>query len=211
MTTETKTEDRKPKSLPLVFFPNARLYEVSKPIRDIDQYIRNLAADMIETMNQSQGVGLAAIQVGIPLRLFVMKSGDKDLALINPVWFYESSNETVRLKEGCLSLPSVFEEVERLKSVLVEYQDVNGVNQSEIVTGVDAHIVQHEIKHLDGKLFIEHLPLHKRDTIRTKMKQRARLTARIDKVMRNKTLGIQEMISAGIVKLPARPGFRSGK
>jgi len=206
----TKVE-RKGERLPLVFFPDSKLLEVSTHISNIDQATKDLAADLIETMHQTEGVGLSAIQVGKAVRLFVMKKGDADLVLVNPVWYAAEGATLVSRQEGCLSFPSVFEMVDRYDALDVVYQDLDGVTHSERMEATDAHVVQHETEHLDGHLFIEHLPTHKRDRIRQKMKQRARLTARIDKVMKNGQPNLQAMVAAGMVKLQARPGFRSGK
>lgn len=208
---DAKTEERKSQRLPLVFFPDAKLYEVSVPVRAVDQGIRDLAADMIETMNQAGGVGLSAIQVGKPVRLFVMKSGEENLVLINPIWFNSSGSAKEFLQEGCLSFPSVFEEIERYTEIEVEFFSINGEYCHRIFEGVDAHVVQHEVEHLDGKLFVQHLPIHRRDSIRTKMKKRERTTARFDRIMSQNDRSIQSLVKAGFIKLPVRPGFRSGK
>lgn len=201
---------RKPQRLPLTYFPDSKLMGMSKHISNIDQETKDLASDLIETMHGAEGVGLAAIQVGKAVRLFVMKRGNADLVLVNPVWFVTEGSKLVARQEGCLSFPGVFEMVERYDSVEVLYQDLDGAEHRERLDATDAHVVQHETEHLDGHLFIEHLPIHKRTTIRQKMKQRSRLTSRIDKATGGRR-DLQAMLDAGLIKLPARAGFRGGK
>jgi peptide deformylase len=207
----------KPQKLPIVLFPDSKLYEVSRPV-DFNVYqttpVRDrqtsllpiereqLAVDLVETMNASRGVGLSAIQVGRALRVFAVKDGERDLVLFNPVWSPTEDARKVWVNEGCLSFPQVFEDVERYDKVTVAWVDAKGADFSSTFEGTAAQVIQHETEHLDGHLFIEHLPTHKRDKVRTKMKQRARLTARIGRMLgTNGTPDLKALAEAGLVRV----------
>jgi peptide deformylase len=146
---------------PLVILPDSKLRLVSEPVKDITDEIRRLAEDMLDTMYDAPGVGLAAIQVGVPVRMVTMdvsKSDDErqPLVLINPeiTW---SSEEKRAYEEGCLSIPEYYEEVERPDRVRVRYRDLDGNMVEQEANGLFATCVQHEIDHLNGVLFIDHL------------------------------------------------------
>ncbi|UTO28468.1 peptide deformylase [Bartonella harrusi] len=163
---------------PLVTLPDPILWEVSKPVGHIDSALQRLADDMLETMYHAKGVGLAAIQIGIPLRMLVIDvSGNETkknpLVIINPeiLWF---SDERSIYKEGCLSIPEYYAEVERPKHLRVRYQDYEG-KQTEIeADDLLATCLQHEIDHLNGCLFIDHISKLKRDMVIRKFKKRAK-------------------------------------
>ncbi|HUP37620.1 MAG TPA: peptide deformylase [Candidatus Limnocylindria bacterium] len=146
------------------------LRQVATPVRDITAEIERIIADMTETMWHQVGIGLAATQVGLPYRILVMDDGKGGAqALINPV--IESRSGTIREEEGCLSLPGVFGVVERSKTISVKAVDADGKPVSLEATGLKARIVQHELDHLDGVLFIDRLPPVTRDRIKKKIQK----------------------------------------
>lgn len=146
------------------------LRQVATPVRDITAEIERIIADMTETMWHQVGIGLAATQVGLPYRILVMDDGKGGAqALINPV--IESRSGTIREEEGCLSLPGVFGVVERSKTISVKAVDADGQPVSLEATGLKARIVQHELDHLDGVLFIDRLPPVTRDRIKKKIQK----------------------------------------
>ena len=146
------------------------LRQVATPVREITAEIKRIIADMTETMWHQVGIGLAAPQVGLPHRILVMDDGNGGAqALINPV--IESRTGTIREEEGCLSLPGVFGVVERSKTITVRAMDADGTPISLEATGLKARIVQHELDHLDGVLFIDRLPPVTRDRIKKKIQK----------------------------------------
>jgi peptide deformylase len=146
------------------------LRQVATPVREITAEIKRTIADMTETMWHQVGIGLAAPQVGLPHRILVMDDGSGGAqALINPV--IESHSGTIREEEGCLSLPGVFGVVERSKMITVRAMDADGKPVSLEATGLKARIVQHELDHLDGVLFIDRLPPVTRDRIKKKIQK----------------------------------------
>lgn len=154
---------------PLVLLPEARLRLVSAPVGPVTAEVRALAADMLDTMYDAPGIGLAAIQVGVPTRLVVVDLGrteeDRDpLVLVDPqiVW---SSHEMRVHEEGCLSIPEYYEEVERPDRVRVRYRGLDGEVVEREADGMLATCLQHEIDHLDGVLFIDHLSRLKRTRV----------------------------------------------
>lgn len=151
--------------LPILEYPDKRLRQASQPIVEIDDAIRKLARDMAETMYAAPGVGLAAIQVGEPLQLIVIDTAEKGapsdlMVLVNPK-ITERLGAQV-FDEGCLSLPGISEEVTRAELVVVEYTDLSGQPQTVKATGIKAVCLQHEIDHLGGVLFTDHLSALKR-------------------------------------------------
>lgn len=146
------------------------LRQVATPVREITAEIKRIIADMTETMWHQVGIGLAAPQVGLPHRILVMDDGTGGAqALINPV--IENRSGTIREEEGCLSLPGVFGVVERTKTITVRAMDADGKPVSLEATGLKARIVQHELDHLDGVLFIDRLPPVTRDRIKKKIQK----------------------------------------
>ncbi|KEC56140.1 peptide deformylase [Bartonella koehlerae] len=172
---------------PLVIVPDPILREISKSVEHIDSAIQKLADDMLETMYHAQGIGLAAIQIGIPLRMLVIDVSRNDklknpLIIINPevLWL---SNERNIYKEGCLSIPEYFAEVERPKRLRVRYQNRDG-KQTEIeADDLLAICLQHEIDHLNGRLFIDYLSKIKRDMVIRKFKKRTKEKNRQETVL----------------------------
>jgi peptide deformylase len=166
--------------LPILRFPDPRLHTVAKPVAAVDDRIRRLVADMLETMYANEGVGLAATQVDVHERLLVMDTSeqhDQPLVLINPQ-IVQASTEMLVAEEGCLSVPQVFDKVERHKTVTVRALDRNGESFDLEAEGLTAICVQHEMDHLLGKVFVEYLSPLKRDRIRTKMLKKTREEAR---------------------------------
>jgi peptide deformylase len=166
---------------PLVIIPDPKLRMVSEPVKEITQEIRQLADDMLETMYDAPGVGLAAIQIGVPLRMVTMdvsKSDDERLpmVLINPEIVWASEEKRV-YEEGCLSIPEYYEEVERPDRVRFRYMNLKGEVIEEDADGLMATCVQHEIDHLNGVLFIDYLSKLKRDRVMTKFKKAAKREA----------------------------------
>ena len=158
--------------------PNSRLKQVSTPVETVDDALRALMDDMLETMYDAPGIGLAAIQVGVPKRVIVMDlaRADEDKApryFVNPeiVW---RSEETLPYEEGCLSVPDIYDEVERPARVKLRYLNYHGEQIEEDAEGVFAVCIQHEMDHLEGVLFIDHLSRLKRERAVAKVKKAAK-------------------------------------
>jgi peptide deformylase len=167
---------------PIITLPDPRLRRRAEPVAAIDEGLRRLAADMLETMYDAPGIGLAATQIGVMQRVFVMDCAEKDqppapLVAINPeiVW---SSEEVETCEEGCLSIPEVYEEVSRPARVRMRWTDLDGIEQEREFDGRPAVCVQHELDHLNGKLFIDRLSVVKRTMIANRMRKLKREKAR---------------------------------
>ena len=166
---------------PIITLPDPKLRLVSKKIERVDDSLRRLIDDMIETMHEAPGVGLAAIQVAEPIRLLVVDVAKKEeapdpQAFINPeiVW---SSEERSTYEEGCLSIPEYYAEVERPASVRARALDREGKMKEVLAEGLLATVLQHEIDHLDGVLFIDHISKLKRDRVIKKFQKAAKRSA----------------------------------
>ena len=163
--------------LPILTYPNERLHIVAKPVEQVDDRIRTLAADMAETMYASRGIGLAATQVDVHERVVVIDLSEEHnqlLTLINPVITKKDGETTY--EEGCLSVPGIYDTVTRAETITVEFLDINGNKQTLDADGLLAICIQHEMDHLIGKLFVEYLSPLKQSRIKTKMKKRQRET-----------------------------------
>lgn len=163
---------------PLIILPDPLLRQVSRPVERVDEPLRKFAADMLDTMYEAPGIGLAAIQVGEPIRLLVIdlsKEGEPRAphVFINPE-IVASSDERSTYEEGCLSIPDYYAEVERPATVTVTYTDLEGVRQEIEAEGLMATCLQHEIDHLNGVLFIDHISKLKRDMVVKKFRKLAR-------------------------------------
>ncbi|CAG7595069.1 peptide deformylase [Candidatus Vallotia tarda] len=159
--------------LRILHYPDKRLHRVAKLVRHIDRRIRKLVADMAETMYLASGVGLAATQVNIHERVIVVDVSNTHNALrvfINPDIIWLSKARTVN-EEGCLSLPGIYEGVERANQICVQALNEHGEKFKLECEGFLAICIQHEIDHLFGKVFIEHLSLLKQMQLKTKMKK----------------------------------------
>jgi len=163
--------------LPLVIAPDPRLKTKSSPIEKVDDGVKKLAADMLETMYHERGIGLAAVQVGVLKRMLVAdvtwreeEGPGEQYVLINPE-ILESAPEEKEYKEGCLSFPDQFAEVTRPAGVRVRYTNLKGEQKEETFEGLLATCVQHEIDHLNGIVFVDHISLAKRDLILRKLQK----------------------------------------
>jgi peptide deformylase len=146
------------------------LRRLAAPVAAVTPEIKTLIADMAETMWHQVGIGLAAPQIGVSLRIFVMDDGKRGArAIVNPV--VTERGGVVKEEEGCLSLPGIFAEVERSKSLRIEGLDGEGQPISFEAQGLQAKIIQHELDHLDGVLFIDRLPPVTRDRIKKKIQK----------------------------------------
>ncbi len=166
----------------IISLPDPRLRLVSKPVEAITAEVRALAADMFETMYDAPGIGLAAIQVAIPLRLITMDIAKKEgetnpRVFINPE-ILSSSEELSVYEEGCLSIPEYYGEVERPARVRVRFMDIDGKIHEEDADGLYATCIQHEIDHLNGVLFVDYLSKLKRDRVLKKFTKAAKLAAK---------------------------------
>ncbi len=164
--------------LPIIIIPDPVLRKISDPVERIDSAVVKLMDDMLETMYDAPGIGLAAIQVGIPRRIVVIDTADEGeerqpLCLVNPE-IVKLGSATRVYEEGCLSIPDVRVEIERPDSVTVSYVDRAGKRQELAADGLLATALQHELDHLDGHLIIDFLSRLKRDMIIKKFKKQTR-------------------------------------
>lgn len=162
--------------LPILRYPDPRLFKTAAPVAVVDDRIRTLVRDMAETMYAAPGVGLAATQVDVHERVIVIDVSEEAndlLVLINPeiIW---KSDDTQVFEEGCLSVPEVYDEVERAAQIRVRALDEQGETFEFDADGLLAVCVQHEIDHLNGKVFVEYLSMLKQNRIRTRIKKRER-------------------------------------
>lgn len=166
---------------PILIHPDPRLKKVCEPVTEITPELRQLAADMLETMYDAPGIGLAAPQVGVTKRLIVMdciKDGPPEATMLfNPTVVWASEDQST-YEEGCLSIPEIYNDITRPAAVTVRWMDVDGQAQERQFAGLWATCVQHEIDHLDGKLFIDYLGPLKRQLITRKMEKLKRERAR---------------------------------
>jgi peptide deformylase len=167
--------------LNILCYPDPRLHKVAQPVADVDERIRRLVDDMLDTMYAAEGVGLAATQVDVHERVIVIDTSperDQPRVLINPeiVW---KSPELATAEEGCLSVPTIYDKVERAARVRVAATGRDGQRSEFEAEGLLAVCVQHEMDHLMGKVFVEYLSPFKRDRIRQKMSKRTREAARV--------------------------------
>ena len=157
--------------LTILRFPDPRLHTVAKPIAAVDAQVQTLVDDMLETMYAADGIGLAATQVDSHIRLIVLdvsEERDKPLVLINPEIVWASDEKKIN-NEGCLSVPGIYDDVERALSVKVQALDLDGKTQLYEADGLLSVCIQHEMDHLLGKVFVEYLSPLKRNRIKTKM------------------------------------------
>ena len=157
--------------LPILRFPDARLQRIARPVQAVDARIRQLAADMFETMYEAKGIGLAATQVNVHEQVIVIDISEERNApqvLINPELLW-ASDERVKGDEGCLSVPGVTDGVERATAVRVRALDLDGKAREIEADGLLAVCIQHEMDHLKGRLFVDYLSALKRGRIRTRL------------------------------------------
>jgi len=163
----------------ILILPDKRLRLKSEPVKTLDKSVRKLIDDMFETMYAAPGIGLAAIQIGVPQRVITMDLAKKDeprapQVFINPEITWKA-DERSTYEEGCLSIPEYYEEVTRPSAVRVKYLDRDGKAQEIDATGLLATCLQHEIDHTNGVLFIDHISKLKRDMVVKKFKKAAKL------------------------------------
>ena len=164
--------------LPILRFPDVRLKKVAAPVVKIDDSIRQLASDMAETMYEAPGIGLAATQVDVHKQLVIIDvSEDRSelMVFINPR--LERCEGLQEGEEGCLSVPGIYEKVERAERVTVHYLDLEGKAQSLVAEGLLAVCLQHELDHLNGTVFVDHLSQLKQTRIKNRLAKQARVTA----------------------------------
>ena len=167
--------------LPILTYPDPRLHTVAKPVQAVDARIRSLITDMLETMYDADGIGLAATQVNVHERLIVIDTSqerNQPLVLINPEITWASEEKQVG-DEGCLSVPGIYDGVERSTSIKVRALDGEGQARELAAEGMLAVCIQHEMDHLMGKVFVEYLSPLKRNRIKTKMLKARRDTERV--------------------------------
>lgn len=165
--------------LDILHFPDSRLRKKALPVETVDDAIRALVDDMFETMYAAPGIGLAATQVNVQKRVIVLdisENKDQPLALINPTLLTHQGE--AESEEGCLSVPGVYDIVQRAERIRVSALDRNGDSLVFDAEGLLAICIQHEIDHLDGKLFVDYLSPLKRNRIRKKLEKQARTEAR---------------------------------
>ena len=157
----------------IIIAPDSRLNQVSKKVEIFDNTVISILNQMLECMYNNKGIGLAAPQVGILKRLVVVDCSDKNnikkpIKLINPE-IIKSSSEISEFEEGCLSLPTQYAKVKRPAEIIVKFQNIEGVFCEESFSGIEATCIQHEIDHLDGKLFVDHVSKLKKNFIIRKL------------------------------------------
>jgi peptide deformylase len=162
----------------IIKLPDKRLRLVSEAVKRVDDSIRTLVGDMFDTMYKAPGIGLAAIQVGVPKRVIILdlskkEDAHKPLVFINAEVSW-TSKEKSKFEEGCLSIPDYYEEVERPSQVKVKYLDLDGKAQEIEAKGLLATCLQHEIDHINGVLFIDHISRLKRDRVVKKFTKAAK-------------------------------------
>lgn len=164
--------------LPILQYPDPRLYKRAAPVEVFDEALRRLAADMAETMYAAPGVGLAATQVDVHKRLIVIDVSDDKRqlqVLVNPRIVRREGTQTC--DEGCLSVPGIYEPVERAERVTVQAQDLDGREFSFAAEGLLAVCVQHEMDHLEGRVFVDYLSRLKQSRIKSKLQKQQRKSA----------------------------------
>ena len=167
----------------ILIIPDPLLRKVSDPVSSVNTEIKNLMDDMLETMYAAPGIGLAAVQIGVLKRIIVIdlsKDGEKKnpLFIVNPEITFKS-NELISYEEGCLSIPNQFAEVKRPSSCKVNFLDYDGKKKEINANGLLATCIQHEVDHLDGILFIDHLSKLKKDLIIKKTKKQKKEIDRV--------------------------------
>ncbi|NKB63084.1 MAG: peptide deformylase [Gammaproteobacteria bacterium] len=158
--------------LDILVYPDTRLRQKAEPVIHFDESLRKLVNDMTETMYDAPGIGLAAVQVNIPLRVVVMDLSEdrSDLRIfINPT--FQVIEGTIEFEEGCLSVPGIYASVERAEKILIQAMDIDGNSFELEAEGLLSVCIQHEIDHLDGKVFVDYLSRMKQDRVKKKLKK----------------------------------------
>tara|TARA_B100001121_G_C18691013_1_gene623038 strand:+ start:1675 stop:2178 length:504 start_codon:yes stop_codon:yes gene_type:complete len=158
--------------LKILIFPDPRLRTVAKAVDKVDDSLKKLTEDMLETMYEGSGIGLAATQVDVHKRVIVVdisEKKDEPIVLINPVLNKVINPELKTYSEGCLSVPGFYEELERPSEIEISFQDEKGQDQTLIANGLLSVVVQHEMDHLEGKMMVDSISNVKREMIRKKL------------------------------------------
>ena len=166
--------------LPILCYPDPRLHTVAKPVSEIDERVRQLIADMLETMYAAKGIGLAATQIDVHERLIVIdvsETHNQPLVLINPELVWHGEERHIN-EEGCLSVPGIYDGVERFDAVRVKALDEHKQWRMTEATGLLSVCIQHEMDHLQGHVFVEYLSPLKRNRIKTKLRKAQREESR---------------------------------
>ena len=159
--------------LRILCYPDPKLHQVAEPVREVDARIKALIADMLEAMYEAKGIGLAATQVDVHERLIVIdisEQRDQPMVLVNPAITWTSPEKHLN-EEGCLSVPGIYDGVERFDAIQVVALDRDGLSRTIQAQGMLAVCIQHEMDHLVGKVFVEYLSPLKRNRIKTKMRK----------------------------------------
>ena len=167
----------------IITIPDPILRQISEPVKSFDKEIKKLSEDMLETMYEAPGIGLAAVQVGVLKRVIVIDLSKKDekknpLCIINPELTFKS-DDLVSYEEGCLSIPNQFAEVKRPNKCIIKYLDIKGNKKELKAEGLLATCIQHEIDHLNGILFIDYLSKLKKDLIIKKVNKQKKEIDRV--------------------------------
>jgi peptide deformylase len=160
------------KKMQILIFPDSRLRKVAIEVTKFDKSLQNLAEDMLETMYDANGIGLAATQVDKHIRLIVMDLSEErndPRIFINPSYKILPDHDLFEFEEGCLSIPGFNETISRPDKIDLKWQDIDGINHSERPEGLLTVCIQHEIDHLDGKLMVDYISILKRDRIKNKL------------------------------------------
>ena len=161
-------------ALNILTFPDPRLRKVAAPVIKFDKSLKKLTEDMLETMYQGNGIGLAATQVNVHKRVIVIDVSDDRTdpkIFINPEFVIKDNKSLFSFSEGCLSIPGYNEEITRPDKILLKWQDVNGKFHEEEPEGILTVCIQHEIDHLEGKLMVDYISSLKRERIRSKLRK----------------------------------------
>ena len=169
---------------PILIWPNPKLFEQSKEVSEFGAFLTPLVDDMIETMKAAKGVGLSAIQIGVPQKVMVLGVEDKREVYVNPkISIDVDEARQLTLSEGCLSVPGFQELVLRWDSCSVDALNENGEEIHVDATGLRAHVIQHEFEHLCGQIFLEHISFTKRDSLRQFFKKASRSAKKDNKTL----------------------------
>ncbi len=164
--------------LPILRFPDPRLKKVAAPVAKIDDSIKKLVADMAETMYEAPGIGLAATQVDVHQQVVVIDISEEKNQLLTLINARITTRDGFQVgEEGCLSVPGIYDKVERAERVTVEYLDLDGQAKTLEADGLLAVCIQHELDHLSGKVFVDYLSQLKQGRIKSKLAKQARITA----------------------------------
>ena len=161
--------------LKILVLPDPRLRTLAEPIMDFDDNLKKLSEDMLETMYEGSGIGLAATQVNVHKRIIVVDISEEKnspLILVNPTLKKIINPEKKSYSEGCLSVPGFNEEITRPSNIILKWQDLDGANHTEEPSGLLTVCIQHEIDHLDGKLMVDYISPIKRDRIKKKLSKK---------------------------------------